>query len=151
MGRGLVVWVAAGLFGCRADCTCETIRHLEQGVLVSQCEGAEAARACVEAAGRGGTDRAGARVPPDSLSAAAAICVAASNGMTPGLSQYHAIWDPNSNGDRLWSVQMIRQERCLTPHHADGRADNWHIDAVTGLVRSYGAESYSANNCLYGQ
>lgn len=76
--------------------------------------------------------------------------IAASNGMKPGLSQYHAIWDPNRNGSRVWSIQMILEERCPAPDHVGGSAANWQIDADSGAIRARGFESYSAVSCQYG-
>jgi hypothetical protein len=144
-----VVWTAC-LIGCGPDCACETMRHLEQEVFVSPCQGRAAIRACTEAGGYGGLDRAGDPVPSDALSAATAICIAASEGMKPALSQYHAIWDPNRNGDRVWWVQMILKERCITPEHVDGSAATWEIEADSGEIGSHGYESYSAVRCMYG-
>jgi hypothetical protein len=138
------------LVGCGGDCTCKTMRHLEQEVFVSPCKGRAAIRACTEAGGYGGADYVGDPIPPDALSATTAVCIAASEGMKPGLSQYHAIWDPNRNGDRVWWVQMIQRERCIAPDHVDGSASTWQVDADSGKIRSYGHESYTAVRCMYG-
>jgi hypothetical protein len=157
LGRALLhgVVVACSAFavflvGCGARCASETMQHLEQDVFVSPCTGRAAVRACTEAGGYGGLDRVGDPVPGDALSAATAICIAASEGMKPALSQYHAIWDPNRNGSRVWSVQMILREHCKAPDLAGGHAATWQVDADSGEILSHGYESYTAVRCVYG-
>ncbi len=139
------------LIGCGSDCACETFQHLGQKVFISQCDGQDAVDACTEVGGRGGKEGIGGPVPAHALSATTVICIAASNGMKPGLSTYGAIWDPNRNGSEDWWVQMIQEEHCYSADHVDGRADTWNIDANSGAIQSYGRESYTAVQCAYGE
>lgn len=131
------------------ECAPDSFVHRTQEVFSCDCGAPDAiAECCIETAGRGGKDVTGADVPADVLSADAAICIAASQGMTPGLSTYFAVWEDAGSG--VWSVEMIQEEECSNSGWTDGRADYWVVDGVTGEIKSRANEYYTAVVCAYG-
>lgn len=152
MGRAAAVFWIGAATACGRDGPCDGEAFTHQGQSVLRCDcGAEAdaIACCVDHGGHGGVDLTGAEVPAGRISAEAAICIAASNGMEAGLSPYLAVWDPNRSGDELWSVEMIQDEDCLAEDWAEGQADYWQIDGATGEILSQGVEYYSAVVCSY--
>lgn len=135
----------------RIECAIEVTawRGFSQAICDCSSEGG-VVECCIGLEGRGGIDLTGTQVPARTISGETAVCIAASTGMNPGLSDYFAVYDPYDQGDDLWAVEMITGEECHPDGTAEGVADYWSIDGVYGDVIAEGTEHYSAVVCAYG-
>ena len=142
----------APVVGCRGPCRLERRLHKGQQFGVCECGAVrDVVGCCAGEFKHGGVDDSGETVPPDVLSAESVICIAASNGLDPGLSGFVAVWDPFRQGDRRWGVQVVQSEVCSDSGFASGRTDIWLVDDRTGEIVERAVESYTANVCLYGR